>query len=155
MSLLRRGLMIVALLGVAIAPTGAAAGPNRPQAPPPVQVSYFFVGSLNPRPFWITPGPDGNLWFTDSAANAIGRITPDGVVTEFPIGDGKEPYTIVAGADGNLWFTERHNNKVGAVNVNGALVHEYFVPGTDPRPAGITAAPNGDIWFTTQGTGDT
>jgi streptogramin lyase len=60
----------------------------------------------------------------------------------------------VAGADGNLWFTERQNDKVGAVDTDGRLVHEYFVPGVDPKPAGIAAAPNGDIWFTTQGTGD-
>jgi streptogramin lyase len=146
----RGGLVVLSLLAMAMATSpsvGASSGSSNP-------IDYFFVGSLDPRPFWITPGPDGNLWFTDSSADAIGRITPAGVITEFPIGEGKEPYAIVAGADGNLWFTERQNNKVGAVNTSGALVHEYFVPGADPRPAGIAAAPNGDIWFTTQGSGD-
>src|SRR5919108_6296992 len=107
-----RALVLVGV--VAWVAPAAGAAPASPGGS--ASVSYFFVGSLNPRPFWITPGPDGNLWFTDTTASAIGRITPLGVVTEFDIGEGKEPYTIVAGADGNLWFTERQNNKVGAVN---------------------------------------
>jgi streptogramin lyase len=144
-----RTLAIIAVLVFAAVPVRAA------PAPLGASIDYFFVGSLNPHPLSIAPGPDGNLWFTDSSADAVGRITPDGVVTEFPVGTSKEPYAIVAGADGNLWFTERHNNKVGAVDTDGNLVHEYSVPGSDPRPAGIAAAPNGDIWFTTQGTGDT
>src|SRR6516164_6515593 len=32
----------------------------------------------------ITSGPDGNLWFADPIAGSVGRITPDGQVTEFP-----------------------------------------------------------------------
>src|SRR5262249_49346000 len=31
----------------------------------------------------ITEGPDGNLWFAEFDANAIGRITPTGTITEF------------------------------------------------------------------------
>ena len=33
------------------------------------------------RPFGITSGPDGNLWFADGAFDSIGRITPSGAVT--------------------------------------------------------------------------
>ena len=33
----------------------------------------------------ISAGPDGNVWFTVRGANKIGRITPSGRVTEFPI----------------------------------------------------------------------
>ncbi len=126
------------------APDGVDAG---------VRIKYFFVPNLHPRPFRITPGPDGNLWFTDTDSDLIGRITPDGVITEFPIGDGKVPYDIVAGRDGNLWFTENVNNKVGAVDTSGTLVHEYYAPGADARPTGITVAPNGDLWWVDGGSG--
>jgi streptogramin lyase len=51
----------------------------------------------------ITAGPDGNLWFTEQ--NKIGRITPQGAITEFP-GSGR---SITAGPDGNLWFTAPGN----------------------------------------------
>ena len=59
----------------------------------------------------ITSGPDGNLWFTEShilsvGANEIGRITPSGTITEFPIPTSYgAPTGITAGPDGNLWFT--------------------------------------------------
>ena len=31
-------------------------------------------------------GPDGNLWFTEEAANKIGRITPGGTITDWALG---------------------------------------------------------------------
>src|SRR5436305_11502728 len=37
------------------------------------------------QPFGIAAGPDGNLWFTDSAGNQVGRVTPAGTVTEFTV----------------------------------------------------------------------
>ena len=32
----------------------------------------------------ITGGPDGNVYFTDTLNNAIGQVTPSGVITEPP-----------------------------------------------------------------------
>ena len=37
------------------------------------------------RPWGIAAGPDGNLWFTEEVGDKIGRITPVGAVTEFPV----------------------------------------------------------------------
>jgi streptogramin lyase len=133
--------------------TASASGAHRGAAPGKTRISYFFVSSLHSRPWRITPGPDGNLWFTDTDPDMIGTITPDGQITEYPIGDGKVPYDIVAGRDGNLWFTENVNDKTGAVNTSGQLVHEYYAPGVDARPTGITVAPNGDIWWVDGGSG--
>ena len=36
-------------------------------------------------PMDIVAGPDGNLWFTETFANLIGRITPQGAIQEFVI----------------------------------------------------------------------
>jgi virginiamycin B lyase len=132
----------------------AAAAPSAFPSTTQPPITYYFVGAGSSRPFWITPGPDGNLWFTDTDASKVGRITPDGVVTEFDVGPDKRPYAIVAGADGNLWFTEMAADKIGVMTTGGVLIHDYAVPGVDPRPAGIAAAPNGDIWFTHTGTGE-
>ncbi len=33
----------------------------------------------------ITGGPDGNVYFTDTLNNAIGQITPSGVITELSL----------------------------------------------------------------------
>ena len=50
-------------------------------------------------------GPDGNLWFSESNGNKIGRVTPAGAFTEYPLSTpSSEPWGITAGPDGNLWF---------------------------------------------------
>jgi virginiamycin B lyase len=146
-------LMVLALVtGGPVVAGSADAAPGVTTSVPPI--TYTFVGTGSSRPFWITPGPDGNLWFTDTDASAVGRITPAGTVTEFKVGKGKRPYAIVAAADGNLWFTEMAVDKIGVVDVAGNLIHEYAIPGVEPHPAGITAAPDGSVWFTEMGTGE-
>src|SRR5262245_66477187 len=73
-----------------------------------LSITEFPVPAAVSNPFGITRGPDGNLWFTESLAGRIGRITPAGVVTEFSAGitPGSQPAEITAGPDGNPWFTE-------------------------------------------------
>jgi virginiamycin B lyase len=52
-------------------------------------------------------GPDGNLWFTETDAGAISRITPASVIKEFALPHlGSFPHGIVVGLAGNLWFVE-------------------------------------------------
>jgi len=34
---------------------------------------------------WITSGPDGALWLTDSGATSIGRTNADGAVAEYQV----------------------------------------------------------------------
>jgi hypothetical protein len=36
-------------------------------------------------PRGITAGPDGNIWFSEADVDQIGRVTPDGVVSEFSV----------------------------------------------------------------------
>ena len=52
----------------------------------------------------ITAGRDGAMWFSQYSANRIGRITPDGTITEYPtsgsLTTGAHPSGIVAGPDG-------------------------------------------------------
>ncbi len=61
----------------------------------------------------IVPGPEGNLWFTSvtsrmlpsiSEPSTVGRITPNGEITQFKGGIYGEPRTIVGGADGRVYF---------------------------------------------------
>ena len=66
------------VLGCILASLGFLAGSAGAQV-----VTEFSAGA---DAFAITAGPDGNLWFTETGANGIGRITPAGVVTEFSPG---------------------------------------------------------------------
>ena len=50
-------------------------------SPGPGGSAHWGSGSY---PFGITTGPDGNLWFTEYTGDRIGRITPQGVISEYP-----------------------------------------------------------------------
>jgi streptogramin lyase len=123
----------------------------------------------------ITAGPDGALWFT-GVAGEVGRITTAGVVTEFAVpeippppgspagaaGTPATPQAITAGPDGALWFTFANvQGEVGRITTAG-VVTEFAVPEIPPptgSPAGtagtpltllgITAGPDGALWFGT------
>jgi virginiamycin B lyase len=96
----------------------------------------------------IALGPDGNLWFTESAApGRIGRITPAGQITEFTPGltANSQPAGITAGPDGAMWFTERTGGRIGRIALDGAI-SEFSLP-ADSKPAGIVSGPGGDLWY--------
>ena len=59
---------------------------------------------------FIVTGPDGALWFTGTQ---IGRITPSGKISEFPLPSSSNGGDITAGPDDALWFTEFGSNKIG------------------------------------------
>jgi streptogramin lyase len=61
-------------------------------------------------PWGITLGPDGNIWFAETISGKIGRMTPQGELTEFQVDGG--PIAITAGPDGNIWFTG-YNEGIG------------------------------------------
>lgn len=106
----------------------------------------------------IVVGADGNLWFTwvtldpaqplATASHSVGRITPSGTITEFPVsaGGGWPPGGIAAGPDGNLWFAQGHANSIGRLSTSGVLT-EYAVPTTDGFPADVTTGSDGNVWF--------
>jgi sugar lactone lactonase YvrE len=91
------------------------------------------------------------MWFTELAGNRIGRITPDGVVTEFSAGAPTNGAltnsitSITAGPDGNLWFTRSYPRTVGRITTGGSIAE--FTSGYDASPSAITAGPDGNLWF--------
>jgi streptogramin lyase len=112
----------------------------------------------------ITVGPNGNLWFTETAIDRIGEITPTDsspVVHEFvlPASDRLAPGvgssitladTIAPGPGDDIWFTEQGSNAVGVMSTSGALLKKFTVPDANlnPDPLGITEGPEGAMWFT-------
>jgi virginiamycin B lyase len=125
----------------------SAAAKSRAAASAPV-LDYFALTQKIRDPYWITPGPDGNLWFTNPGGDTIGRITPKGVITEFKLAKGTHPQTITAAADGNLWFTMRQLDRIGVMDTTGNLIHEYSVRLSGGSPYYIAPSPDGAVWFT-------
>ena len=80
------------------------------------------VQTVSASAMTITAGPDGNLWFTESSGNKIGRITTTGTITEFAIPTAKSlPVSITSSPDGNLWFTEEYGYNIGKITTTGAI----------------------------------
>ncbi len=95
----------------------------------------------------IAVGPDGNMWFTETNAGKIGRITPSGAITEFALPDTKSrPEGIVTGPEGNLWFTMHDARKIGKMNRDGKLLAQYDGL-TGAGPTNIIVGPDNALWF--------
>src|SRR5262245_14454593 len=65
-------------------------------------------GKLNTSPHGLGFGIDGKtIWFTGKATGTVGKVTPDGKVTTYPLATvGSVPIYVRAGNDGTMWVTE-------------------------------------------------
>jgi streptogramin lyase len=92
----------------------------------------------------ITAGP-GAMWFTDGVRGAVGRITYDGKITEFPVVSDPgidPPQSITLGPDGNLWFTTSY--EIGKITPLGQVsLYSVGLIG----PFSILAGPDGNLWW--------
>lgn len=111
-------------------PIRPAAGPIDPR----VRITEFLIPTAETIPFGITVGPDGHVWFTEGAANQIGRIDPvTGKVTEFRVPTANaRPRNITMGPDGHVWFTEQIGRQIGKINPATGVVTELPTPNASP-----------------------
>ncbi len=127
------------------------------QAPNPQVVEYNLPTSAS-EPGGIVAGPDGALWFVETAVNKIGRISTDGIVTEYPVPTARAIDTdqgfLAVGPDGALWFNEDLANQIGRITTSGQVT-EYKLP-DEFKPTQeqdfpirtIVAGPDGALWVT-------
>lgn len=112
--------------------------------------------SLPAEPIGVTFGLDGNLWYTDEGSGctllpklscvhgpAVGRLTPTGAVTEFPL---PEPdgglRQIITGPDGNLWFGEGLTFLENPIAQNGSGAVGRITPSGVPTDYPIAFGPD-------------
>jgi len=104
-------------------------------------------------PYDIVSGPDGNLWFTEFAANKIGRMTPAGGFAEYPLPNDPAAPTDHRRA-GQVDLVRRAARQPdGRLTIDGHLT-EFAIPYVAPfvpKPYGVVAGPDGNIWFTEEG----
>ncbi len=104
----------------------------------------------------LTPGPDGNVWFTFDrdpirvGDAAIGRIDSHGMETFFKAGlDWRSALgNMIVGSDGNLWFADHGKRPaIGRITPEGQITE--FRAGLDPKskPGDLVAGPDGNLWF--------
>ncbi len=113
------------------------------------QISEYSIPTAASRPYTIVSGPEGDLWFTESLGNKIGRIDIDGTIVEYTVPTSASgPYGIAVGPDGNIWFTERFGDKIGRLSPKTGELKEFKVPTPLSQPWEIAAGPDGHLWFT-------
>jgi virginiamycin B lyase len=99
----------------------------------------------------LAAGPDGAVWFSKTTSNSIGRITIDGVVTEYPLpsaicGASRcQPNQLTVGADGALWFSGSHS--IGRVAITGPSIGALTLFNVSGYASSITLGPDGALWF--------
>lgn len=104
----------------------------------------------NSSPHGVIIGPDGAPWFTDGGQNAIVRVDPRSKeVKVWPLPPERMPYTNLNTAAfdgrGRIWFTGQ-NGIYGRLDPKTGDMKVWDAP-KGRGPYGITATPNGDIWF--------
>lgn len=108
-------------------------------------------GPLGNEVIGITAGKDGNVWFAQLYNNAIGRMTPQGKCTIFPIPTtDARPWYVTAGADGNIWFNERTAHKIGRITPEGNIT-EFALKTPNVQASALRSGPDGDVWFVENG----
>ncbi len=92
------------------------------------------------------------MWLTkrsDQGYDAIQRISRNGTVKPFRLPHKEsDPRDITRGTDGAMWFTEYFGDRIGRITSSGKITE--FRLGVQPF-GGITAGPEGDLWFGTFG----
>lgn len=112
-----------------------------------------FPAMANSQPTGIVAGPDGALWFADLGLGVIGRMTPAGKMTTYPLpvaGDPADRASIIAGGDRHVWFTDTslhtpYSGVIGRISMDG--VSQLFPQPPQSTPEDLVWGPDGALWF--------
>jgi virginiamycin B lyase len=117
----------------------------------PQQLTVSLIGEYalpsGTGPGFMSVGPDGDLYF--STATGVGRFnrtTLAFTALAVPSGPNAVVSRTAPGPDGNEYFTEFNNSNIGSITPAG-VVTEYAAPTGGSQNTGITAGPDGNIWF--------
>jgi len=139
----------------------AQSGDKRELQPELVTFTQFPLPNPSPaaQPFGILRYiTDHAMWFTEKATGKLGRIAPDGTLTEYALPNANsQPTALVVASDFHIWFTETNTNKIGRINpldvvstgaiVAGSNFTEFDVPTPNSQPFAI-AIGQGGMFFT-------
>ena|GEM_PF-5092171 len=94
----------------------------------------------------LAPGPDGNMWFTQPAANRVGWMTTSGQTEGFQSPDaGSRPTGIVAPPGGFVWVTMEGTGRITKLDPASGRTVEYPLP-AGWRPTAIALGSDASLW---------
>ena len=115
-------------------------------------LKQFRVPTANGQPRYIANGADGNRWFTEGKDNfvtpaQIGRITPAGTVTEFPVEcNGCLLNDIIQGPGNILYFTS-NEAILGRIDTSGVQGASTPMPNSSVLAGNLDVHGN-ELWIT-------
>lgn len=150
---------------------GRVFGPTAAPIPGYTEYSYDFIGRITPTgavtqfrlpgqfatypdqataekvrdAVGIATGPDGNLWFT-RPPEGVGRLTPTGEFSEYPVPADGAGRSIVRGPDGNLWFPGA-GATIKSITPTGSIA-SVALPGGRRPASDLLFDRDGSLWFT-------
>lgn len=108
----------------------------------------------------ITSASDGNIWFTQLDAGppyqfSLGRSTPSGSISSFPLPSGVNYAAltgIAQGHDGNIYAGLFNNNAIVQSTLEGSMTVYSFPPSCNIVQPAVLTAGNGDtLWVADNG----
>ena len=113
-------------------------------------ITDYAIPTAASSPEGIAAGPDGNLWFTESAVGKVAHFAPatPGTIAERALGSAtSQPIGITGGPDGKIWFAEYGSGLIGKLTTNGVTLIEHSLPTANSHPVDITVGPDQALWF--------
>ncbi|MGA8576428.1 MAG: hypothetical protein WB609_12200 [Candidatus Cybelea sp.] len=103
------------------------------------------------------PGPNLNVWFTETNVGRVAQVTVNGPpYSEYTLpSSAARPAAITLGSDGNMWVADPGTNSIWRVQQLRIKPHVRFTQFQltgNAQPAMITNGPDGALWFTEPGT---
>ena len=118
-------------------------------------IAEFPLPTSGTQPQSIVSRPDGRLWFTESAVNAIGYVRSfSGThpsITEFsapPIAGAfiDAPSALASGPGGSVWFTDPFAGAIRRLSAQGQFT-TFPISSAGGIPGGIVEGPDNNLWF--------
>ncbi|MBX5450519.1 SMP-30/gluconolactonase/LRE family protein [Thermogemmatispora sp.] len=97
----------------------------------------------------------GQVWFTEMNADALGRLNPaTGELRQYPLASHHtvqqlNPYGLASDAYGHLWFTESSQNRIGYLDPRTGQIATFVTPDAGAMPMEIAVDQQGQVWVTT------
>jgi streptogramin lyase len=110
------------------------------------------IPTAGSNPQQIVAGPDGNMWFTESNTDKVGRVNLNAspkTITEFNLSTGAGPRGIAVGPDKKIWVAEANAKKVGSLKTDGTGYKESLSSEPTATDAeGLALGRDGNMWVT-------
>lgn len=145
----RSAWIVMILILVALATLSIGCGGGTGVGVSPARIVEYPVPVANSWPDDLAGDAAGNVWFAMHHADEIGRMTPTGAYTGFPVPThGSEMDSVVVdNARRIVWVSEIMGNNIVRLDMDTGVVTEIPVPTPSVFPGDLALAPDGTLWF--------